>query len=669
MVYRGDIDGLRAIAVLSVIVFHIDAALLPGGFVGVDVFFVISGYLITGNIVQELNSGRFSLLEFYRRRVKRIAPAMLVVTAVVMLAAYLLMLPEQLRDTGKSAVFSLASLANVYFWLYQDTGYFAQSSLELPLLHLWSLGVEEQFYLLWPLLLVAVYRRADKLTLVLAMAACAVASFWMGSALFEQAPSFVYYMLPSRAGELLLGALVAVLVNERLLAGLSTRLMPAVALGGLLLLVASLVFLNENRPFPGWFALPPTLGTALLLWAGQHGPNPVTRLLALRPLVWVGLVSYSAYLWHWPLLAFYRYGYGEVSALAGLLLFIATGALAWLSYRFVEQPARRAGGSAQRVFALQFFLPASALLVIALVLVYPQRFGVELESPHYTAQLAALRAATQPAFLAAPVCQFQAITPAQMTLDRCVSGAASNPRVEALLWGDSNAAHYQGMLDVIAQHAGFRLRNIEIGSCPPLPGNVSAFVAPRRARDCEHASAVVRDAINDYPVVILAGLWTAYQQRSAEFLPSLFASIDALARSHRLVVVLGKAPTLTGYDRKCREKALKVPLLNCPTRIAVDMTEVSALNRQLRDFAATRSNVRYFDANERLCPAGVCALDDADSQVRYVDALHLSLQGARHLGAEIVRETGIPSAFADIVAAQSTDARPALDEAARQQSR
>ncbi len=226
MVYRGDIDGLRAIAVLSVIVFHIDAALLPGGFVGVDVFFVISGYLITGNIVQELNSGRFSLLEFYRRRVKRIAPAMLVVTAVVMLAAYLLMLPEQLRDTGKSAVFSLASLANVYFWLYQDTGYFAQSSLELPLLHLWSLGVEEQFYLLWPLLLVAVYRRADKLTLVLAMAACAVASFWMGSALFEQAPSFVYYMLPSRAGELLLGALVAVLVNERLLAGLSTRLMP-----------------------------------------------------------------------------------------------------------------------------------------------------------------------------------------------------------------------------------------------------------------------------------------------------------------------------------------------------------------------------------------------------------------------------------------------------------
>lgn len=666
MVYRGDIDGLRAIAVLSVILFHIDAALLPGGFVGVDVFFVISGYLITGNIVQELSGGRFSLLEFYRRRVKRIAPAMLVVSAAVLLAAYMLMLPEQLRDTAKSAVFALASLANVYFWLYQDTGYFAQSSLELPLLHLWSLGVEEQFYLLWPLVLVAVYRRADKLAVVLAMAVCAVASFWLGSALFDHAPSFVYYMLPSRAGELLLGALVAVLVNEQMLLRLPTRLMPAVAMVGLALLVASLFFLSEHHPFPGWFAVPPTLGTALLLLAGQRGANLVTRLLAARPLVWVGLVSYSAYLWHWPLLAFYRYGYGDPSPLAGLSLFIATGALAWLSYRFVEQPARRAGGSARRVFALQFFVPAAVLLAVALVLVYPQRFGVELESAHYSARLAALRAATQPAFLAEPVCQFQSITSTNLGLARCVSGAAANPRVEALLWGDSNAAHYQGMLDVIAQRAGFRLRNIEIGSCPPLPGDVSAFVAPRRALDCAHASAVVREALDDYPVVILAGLWTAYQQRSEAFLPSLFAHIDALARSHRLVVLLGKAPTLTGYDRKCREKALKVPFLSCPTSLAVDLTAVTALNRQLREFAATRANVRYFDANERLCPNGLCALDDADGQARYVDALHLSLQGARNLGEQIVLEAGVPAAFAEIAAVVPEDAPQASAAAAGQ---
>ena len=648
MVYRADIDGLRAIAVLSVIVFHLNAALLPGGFVGVDVFFVISGYLITGNIVQELNSGRFSLLEFYRRRVKRIAPAMLVVTGAVLLAAYLLMLPEQMRDTGKSAVFSLASLANVYFWLYQDTGYFAQSSLELPLLHLWSLGVEEQFYLVWPLLLAAVYRRVGKPAFTLCMVAFATASFWMGSALFDSAPSFVYYMLPARAGELLLGALVAVLVIEGLACKLPDGLMPWLAVVGLLLLTLSLALLNENHPFPGWNAVPPTLGTALLLLAGQRGTHPVARLLALRPLVWVGLISYSAYLWHWPLLAFYRYGYGEIGIVAGLALFVAIVILAWLSYRLVEQPARHASGSAWRVFTLQLFVPGAVLVGLALLLVYPQRFGVSLASPDYAARLDAIRAATQPAFLADKVCQFQSISQAEMVLERCVSGAPSTGRVEAILWGDSNAAHYQGMVDVIAERAGFRFRNLELGSCPPLLRDVTPFVEPRRAIDCAHGSDIVRAAIGDYPVVILSGLWNGYVGRSADFLPALYATIDELARSHRLVIVLGKAPTLTGYDRKCREKALKMPLLECPTTVVPDMAEIDALNQQLRSFAATRDNVRYFDANEFLCPQGQCSLNEADGAPRYFDFLHLSLQGARDLGRVILRQAGVPAAFAGI---------------------
>ena len=199
-VYRPDIDGLRAVAVLSVILFHIDKRLIPGGFVGVDIFFVISGFLISLHILQEIEAGKFSIVEFYRRRIKRIAPPMLVVVLITIIAAQFLMIPEDAERAADSALWSLVSLANVYFWWHQDTSYFSAASSELPLLHLWSLGVEEQFYIIWPIVLFLLYRKLHSKLFVVFTGLIAIASYAAGQYWFVSDSSFVYYMLPTRAG-------------------------------------------------------------------------------------------------------------------------------------------------------------------------------------------------------------------------------------------------------------------------------------------------------------------------------------------------------------------------------------------------------------------------------------------------------------------------------------
>ena len=210
--YRPDIDGLRAIAVLSVIVFHIWPDALPGGFVGVDIFFVISGYLITLQILRDLASGQFSIGGFYRRRIKRIAPAMMAMLLATIIAAEFLLRPADAEAVSRSGLWSLLSLANVYFWLSEDESYFAASTDEIPLLHLWSLGVEEQFYILWPLVLLFLARHMQMRAGYIVMATLIAASFAFGQYFYPVDPSFVFYMLPSRVAELMLGAVAAMLV-------------------------------------------------------------------------------------------------------------------------------------------------------------------------------------------------------------------------------------------------------------------------------------------------------------------------------------------------------------------------------------------------------------------------------------------------------------------------
>jgi peptidoglycan/LPS O-acetylase OafA/YrhL len=638
--YRPDVDGLRAIAVLSVILFHVDASLLPGGFVGVDIFFVISGFLISRNILEELARGRFSISEFYRRRVKRIAPPMLVVVGVTLLAAQLLMLPEDVERAADSALWSLASVVNVFFWTHHDGSYFAAASHDQPLLHLWSLGVEEQFYILWPLLLLLVHRAR---WLFVGAGLVAVASFALGEIVFARDPSFAYYMLPTRAGELLLGGMVALASLRGVERRLPAATVAPIALLGLALMIAPLFMLSEESVFPGVLAVPPTLGTALLILAGHCAKNPIARALSVRPLVWIGLVSYSAYLWHWPLLALYRYGgHAQIGAATGAVLVATTFALAWLTYRFVETPARRSTGSVRQVVSRQYVFPALALGALSLVVMKLDGFG--WRSHEYRFALAAAQQATRPAYQYDYVCQRMQITPADLSDPACVLGPAPHDRPQAILWGDSNAAHYIGVIGAFAEHSGFSFRNLAIGACPPIFGDPTAFVASRRTADCLAAAAPVRDTVRRFPVVIVSASYTVYLKQSARFLDVFETTVSALAEQGRLVIILGKAPVIWAYDRRCREKALAYPSMDCrPFKARAD-PGVTAANARLKDFAALMPRVEYFDVTDYLCKAGECSPFEGDRPL-YYDSGHLSMPASWELGKRIVREDGVPVPF------------------------
>ena len=644
--YRADVDGLRAIAVLAVILFHLDQRLLPGGFLGVDIFFVISGFLITRNIAQEIERGRFSIVEFYRRRVKRIAPAMLVVVAVTLAFSQWLMLPEDARETSKSAVWSIASMANVYFWRNTDTSYFAADSTEVPLLHLWSLGVEEQFYLIWPLALLLFYRAGRTRPFAVVVLAIAFGSFVLAEMLFANHPAFVYYMLPTRAGELMVGALVAVAIRN----GVETRIrgafVPAIAATGGLSVALSLGLLTPDMPLPGALSLAPTAGAAALILAGHCRSSASSRLLALRPLVAIGLISYSAYLWHWPLLALYRYGFGVVTPAAAGVLVLATMALAAATWRFVEQPARRSRAPALRLIARQYLVPAAGIMAVALATLYPARLGIgTLGSQAYQARLSALREQTRPALLFDWACQRQRLVEKDTADERCVLGADSSEPPRAILWGDSNATHYIGMLTVFAKEAGFRFRNIEVGSCPPLASDPAPYVKAYREVDCRASLHVARPVVDRFPVVILASTWTVYQAKSDAFLPAFFDTARALAAAGKLVILMGKVPPIGGYDRRCREKALSYPLLACPDLVVAPSAEVMSVNARLRRFAEQTPNVRYFDPTSYLCPDGLCRAYDSHGAAKYYDQTHLTSAESTRLGLEIVASEGVPAPF------------------------
>ena len=653
--YRPDVDGLRAIAVLSVMAFHIYRPLLPGGFLGVDVFFVISGFLITRNILGDINRGGFSLAEFYRRRVKRIAPVMLVVVAVTLIASQILQLPEDARATAKSAVFSLASLANVHFWRSLDTSYFAADSRQVPLLHLWSLGVEEQFYLLWPTFLVLVYRPArSRVAFALSMMVIALLSFALGDLLYDRSPAFVYYMLPSRAGELLLGAITAVAVLGHVERRIAASLIPGLATLGAVVLAVSLVVITERQPFPGWRAAFPTSATALLILVGHCRATIWSRLLALRGLVWVGLVSYSAYLWHWPILALFRYGYGEPGPVVGVSAVVLTLLLAWLSYRYIEQPARRSKASVARVVVRQYVIPASVLTVLALLVINADRIGLPLHSASYIGRLSGIRERARPASDFAWVCQRPRITSVELQDPKCVLGSESTAGPEAILWGDSHAAHYVGMIEAFALKGGFRFRNVEVGSCPPLYSEPTPFVESKHLADCIASLAVVRPAIEKYPVVIFSSAWLFYGKG---YLDAAFGTVRRLVGEGKIVVLIGEAPWIPGYDRRCPEKALTYPFLACSRAPVPLTTKVAGVNAELRSFADHTPGVRYFEATSYLCPGGLCASHTASGEPVYFDETHLTQAASVELGREIIAHDGLPRAF-DFSSQANTDQSP-----------
>jgi peptidoglycan/LPS O-acetylase OafA/YrhL len=334
--YRSDIDGLRALAVISVVIFHAFAWLIPGGYAGVDVFFVISGYLITTNILNGLNESTFTIQGFYQRRVRRIFPALVTMLALVYAFGWFVLLATEYRQLGKHVGSGASFISNIILW--QESGYFDTSSAVKPLTHLWSLGIEEQFYIVWPLLLWAIFKL--RLHILTSTVVLAVVSFGFGLWSLNNDVVGAYYSPINRFWELLIGAILAAVMLKRTYGDKATKWQQAGSIVGLILIVFTLFSLDGQSSFPGWNALAPTVGAALMIGCG---PQTLTarRIFSLRAIVWVGLISFPLYLWHWPLLTFARIISSAMpTAQVRIGAVVLSVVLSWATYRLIEKPLR-----------------------------------------------------------------------------------------------------------------------------------------------------------------------------------------------------------------------------------------------------------------------------------------------------------------------------------------
>lgn len=386
--YRDDIDGLRAVAVILIVFYHLNLNAVPGGFIGVDVFFVISGYLITTVILRESAANSFSYRSFYMRRLRRLGPALLATVALTLAAAWFLFPPAMLQTTGQSALATIFSVSNIYFW--QETGYFDLAADYKPLLHTWSLAVEEQFYLIWPALLLIGARFLSRNGLLIGIAILSVISLLASQALIGKQSSVAFYMTPFRMFEFAVGIILAITgwqARNRTIAELSS-------LFGLMIILFVATRLEETSPFPGINAAIPALAAGLLIYAG---PNAVmNRVIALGPVRYIGQISYSVYLVHWPISVFYLFLFRPAESVPQILVLLAVMLIAGaLMYHTIETPFRRK--SANRfVISSQALGWSSALVAIVLSLTswqihrekgYPARF--EAEMAEMLAELAA----------------------------------------------------------------------------------------------------------------------------------------------------------------------------------------------------------------------------------------------------------------------------------------
>ncbi|MDO9599526.1 MAG: acyltransferase family protein, partial [Azoarcus sp.] len=460
LAYRPDIDGLRALAVLSVVVFHAFPDLLPGGFIGVDVFFVISGYLISLIIFKLHAAGGFGFADFYARRIRRIFPVLLVVVFASLVLGWSVLLPDEYAQLGKHGLAGMGFVANVVFW--QEAGYFDTAAELKPFLHLWSLGIEEQFYIVWPAIVAWAWHRGISPGRVIAV--LGAASLVACVLLTPTHPQAGFFLPPTRAWELLGGALLAWRLHHRgaLFDGTASRLASGVSLVGLGLLLLGLGLIDGTRDFPGVWAVLPVSGAVLMIAAGNAGV--INRRVLAHPLmVWFGLISFPLYLWHWPLLSFVRIVFAERVTATLLLATVALAVLlAWLSYRLLETPVRHHGGR-RAVIGLVIASVVAAALAGNIM----SRDGLAFRLQDAQAKREA-QALEWPDVLRSDVECSEKVVHGRLGGWCLVADPTRAPT--AMIIGDSHANHYFWALRDGVLEQGGNLLQIANGACMPVAG-------------------------------------------------------------------------------------------------------------------------------------------------------------------------------------------------------
>jgi peptidoglycan/LPS O-acetylase OafA/YrhL len=608
--YRPDIDGLRAIAVLLVVNYHAFPEALPGGFIGVDIFFVISGFLITGIIARELEQQRFSLVAFYNRRIRRIFPALIVVLCAVLVLGWLWMLPAAYAQLSSDVFASAAFFSNIALWL--QSGYFDIESSKKPLLHLWSLGIEEQFYLFWPLLLMLAARL--RLNLLAVAAVIAAASFVLNVALIGPNPVATFYLPFTRAWELLAGAALACGWNQ---ISQTSRASNLRAGAGLMLIAAAVGMLDARSAFPGWWAVLPVAGGALLLsaptaWGCRH-------VLASQSLVRIGLISYPLYLWHWPLLVFFGIiKFAPLTLIERGLIVGLSLALAWLTYRFVESPFRFGRPSLLRVLGLG----SGMVLVAAAGGVIVRGGGFDFRLPPEIREMASVP--TQSSQWRVHQCLLD-LSHEMTFADSCVD---RDRRPLVFVWGDSTAGALLPGLRKAQQTRNFGIAQFTSSSCTPVLNTDVAGTPNCRAIN-DKILSLAREIRPD--IVLLHSTWGRY-------LDGVPATVAALKQqTHARIIALGSVPW---WKRGLPNEVMRYFMLHhrlIPERSG--RAEPDGSGATLREELAG-SGAEFISVWDAMCNADGCLarIGDTAQDISASDQVHLTEKGSVFLVQSIIDE-------------------------------
>jgi len=619
---RSDIQGLRAVAVLGVIAFHAFGPVLPGGFVGVDVFFVLSGFLITGILMRELDEGRFSLGGFYRRRISRLFPALFVMLAFTLAVGFVVLAPRTFQELSLTTFFTTLFTSNLAF--IRISGYFDADASLRPLLHTWSLGVEEQFYLLFPPLLWALHRFARRLLWPVLFVLAGV-SLWKAQQYLGADPTKAFYHPFCRAVELLVGALAYGASRRWTPTGVARQ---ALSWGGLAGVAGSMILLREGVAFPGLWALPACLGTAAMLLAQGGAPN---RWLGVRPLVVVGDMSYSLYLWHWPLLVYGHLAFGLsawVTAVAVVLSFV----MAWLSRRYVEEPFLN-GRRRWPVWWMALGAMATTIgvcLIIYLTDGLPKRFN----------------APEQKMFAAAEdhnPDRDQCHKRSRGTLpyaDTCIYGERDTPPV-AGVWADSVGAELGMVYGQALGEVGLSARSITASGCP---AQVLAGAGRDANPNCAAHNAQILAGLTaeaSIRTVVLIANYRGYDEEPQSQMPdSLLEAASALKQAGKQVIIVGPLPQFD-FDPPS-EAGLALRFGRDPRGIGLATAKYDRDNaeviRRLKAFGQSNA-IPVILPRDLFCDARMCRVYDPSEGVLFFDSVHPSLTGARRI-VEAVRAAG-----------------------------
>jgi peptidoglycan/LPS O-acetylase OafA/YrhL len=606
--FRSDIEGLRAVAVLPVLLFHAGVAPFGGGFLGVDMFFVISGFLITAMIVGAIDSGSFSLPDFYRRRVARILPALLVMVGIVLLAALWLLLPVEMHVLGQSAVAAAGFVSNIFFWKHQT--YFAEAAETQPLLHTWSLGVEEQYYLLYPLFLLACSRFGSRARLLL-LAGTSLASLVLAILVSLTHPEPAFYLLPTRGWELGAGGLAA-LIPSRGPPNARLREMLCAAAAGALILCFCLTRIGWGSPFPA--ALLPCAATVILLRLNEG--SATGRLLSTAPLRAVGRISYSLYLWHWPIFSFYRMWFGfALSPVEQAGLIAAAFVPAILSYAAIERPLRRRLRHARAGHAIAAGLAAAGLIALAGRAAEAGKWQLRTFPPAIlrATDLSGQQVALRPGDIRRK-CE---ASPDDMIIE-CLDIVPGGRNV--LIFGDSHARHIWQAIEEQFPATHFPV-SIQI-SCRPLLDTAGG--RPCRAEVARALAFATRPPLDG---VVLAARWHPDE-------------LDQLRRTILLLRGRGLDVTVIGpvveYGAAVPGLLARAMLLHDRSWIdRTRMRERERLDRAMAPLVAAAGG-HYFSAYRQECRAGgPCRLFTRTGRPMHVDYGHYTRDAAREIVAAL----------------------------------